>query len=86
MGKHKAGEKPSMCVKDVAQQQCFLLSSVLQGPAPVMSASPVVCRDLDIALSPGRVNVSVAKSRVSASKVCMKLLILRATEVRRCFI
>lgn len=41
-----------MCVKDVAEQQCFLLSSVLQGPAPIMSAGPVVCRDLDIDSAP----------------------------------
>lgn len=69
-----------MCVKDVAEQQCFLLSSVLQGLAPIMSAGPVVCRDNDT-LDPGRVNISVAGSRVSASEVCMKLLILQAAEV-----
>lgn len=47
--RHKKTEKyPWMCVKDVAEQQCLLHLSVLQRASHIISASPVMYRDLDI--------------------------------------
>lgn len=37
-----------MHVKDVAEQQCFLLSSVPQAASLIIPAGPVVCTDPDI--------------------------------------